>query len=213
MIRTDRLRAELSALFKDLEIKSVLDIPCGDFNWMHFTEMPSIEYVGADIVLDLVRENSERYVAPGRRFLQVDILSGPLPKCDLILCRDGLVHVSFRDITRALRVIKESGATYLLVTTFVTCRENRDVATGDWHPLNLERPPLSFPRALRILPDGPLSNGTFADKSLALYGVQDLPNHVSYNRNRAAWQRTHRRLSLVISRMVALTRRVPKRVV
>jgi SAM-dependent methyltransferase len=191
--RTDRLRPELSTLLRELQIQSVLDVPCGDFNWMRLTELPSIEYVGADIVPDVVRENNLRHAAAGRRFVQADMLAGPLPRADLVLCRDGLVHFSFFDLARALRVIKESASTYLLATTFAACKKNVDVATGDWRPLNLEVAPLSFPQPLRVLSDAP-SNATFPDKSLALYRIQDLPDELAYNRIRAAWQRMFRRV-------------------
>jgi hypothetical protein len=40
---------------------------------------------------------------PGREFLHLDITTDRLPKVDAILCRDCLVHCSFRQIAAAVR--------------------------------------------------------------------------------------------------------------
>jgi hypothetical protein len=42
--RTDALRPRLTELAQQLGIRSLLDVPCGDFNWMRLTELPGIEY-------------------------------------------------------------------------------------------------------------------------------------------------------------------------
>ena len=174
--RTHLLRPRLTALVRDLEIHSLLDLPCGDFNWMRFTELPSVDYIGADIVPQLVRSNASLHAGPGRQFIQLDLLRDPLPKVDLILCRDGLVHFSFSDIALALRAMQQSGSTYLLATTFTDHAGNEDIATGEWRPLNLDLPPFCFPAPLRVIADGPRPDGTWADKILALYRVADLPS-------------------------------------
>ena len=58
MIQTETIRRELPILFKELKIRTLLDIPCGDFFWMK--EMPlEIEYLGGDIVYDLIRANDK----------------------------------------------------------------------------------------------------------------------------------------------------------
>jgi len=194
VVRTDLLRSHLSELVRELGLCSLLDVPCGDFNWMRLTELPGVEYVGADVVPEMVRANTLHYGSPGRRFVHLDMLSGPLPKMDLIFCRDGLVHFSFSDIADALRAIKESQSTYLLATTFTACDRNTDVPTGDWRPLNLQLAPFCFPPALRLVPDGPRPDGTCPDKVLGLYRVQDIPDQLLFVPMIAACQRVVRKL-------------------
>ena len=105
--RTESLRPALTRLALDLEIRSLLDLPCGDFNWMRHTDLPGIDYTGVDIVQPLIERNQAMYTQPGRRFLRLDMICDALPRTDLILCRDGFVHLSFGDITRALRSSKQ----------------------------------------------------------------------------------------------------------
>jgi hypothetical protein len=208
--RTDLLRSRLSELVSELGIRSLLDAPCGDFNWMRLTELPGVDYVGVDVVPELVRANTLLYGGPARRFDHIDMLRGPLPKADLVLCRDGLVHFSFSDIAGALRALKESGSTYLLVTTFTACVKNTDTSTGGWRPLNLDLAPFRFPPALRLLPDGPLPDGTYADKVLGLYRIQDLPDRLPVPML-AACQSVARRLRGVMGRALERTRRAGRR--
>jgi len=175
---TARLRAELPRLLQRLDIRSMLDVPCGDFHWMRHIDLGDIAYVGGDIVPDIVRQNAERFGTTDgrRRFIELDLTRGPLPETDLVLCRDCLVHLSFAHIREALRVIRWSGARYLLTTTFTEASENRDVADGDWRMLNLQAPPFDFPPPLELLVEGCAEEGgAYADKSLGLWRAADLP--------------------------------------
>ena len=200
--RTELLRLRLSELFQELGIRSLLDIPCGDFNWMRLTDMPAVDYTGADIVPELVRENARRYGGPKRKFIHADITRGPLPGADLVFCRDGLVHLSFSDIERALRTIKKSRSTYLLMTTFTDCNRNIDVGAGQFRSLNFMLVPFGFPPALRTLADGPMLDGSYPGQALALYRVADLPGRVEYAASTAAYQRAAHRLREWMERLL-----------
>jgi len=171
--RCESIIAALPKLFADLNITSVLDIPCGDLNWMRKVELGSVKYTGADIVPALVRDNLERYGWIGMKFAVLDIIQDKLPKCDLILCRDCLVHFSFEDIKKTVSNIINSGAKYLLCTTFTnTDRANKDMETGHWRPLNMQSAPFYFPAPLKVIKEDVI--GEFADKSLGLWNVGDL---------------------------------------
>jgi SAM-dependent methyltransferase len=174
------LRRRLPKLLHDLRIESVLDIPCGDFNWLREVDLGVRDYVGADIVAALIETNQARYtvVQPKRsiRFAKLDLLTSPLPRADLVLCRDCLVHFTTRHVWQALGQIKRSRASYLLTTTYPESRNDRNIATGEWQPLNLEAPPFSLPAPrLRIHEDSPMRKGKYADKALGLWSVASLP--------------------------------------
>jgi len=173
--QTRTLIAELPNLFRSLGIRSLLDIPCGDFHWMKQVDLSGIDYIGGDIVAPIIEHNRDIQRAPNVSFRILDLTSDPLPKVDLILCRDCLVHLSYDDIFRALRNIKASGSTYLLATTFVSRVNNFDCKTGSWRVLNLEKAPFLFPSPLCLVTENCTENGgIYADKSLALWRVNDI---------------------------------------
>jgi hypothetical protein len=87
-VNTQQLVRELELLLRDLRVQTLLDLPCGDFNWMQHVDLGEIDYQGADIVAELVARNQARFQAPRRRFSRIDLLADRIPKVDLVLCRD-----------------------------------------------------------------------------------------------------------------------------
>ena len=171
---TGAIRKAIPKLIEDLGVHSILDIPCGDFNWMSQLDL-EIDYTGADIVDEIIQENQRKYFHPNRMFIKLDILKGPLPKADLLLCRDCLVHFSFAHILQSLRNIRSSGCKYLLTTTFIGRKNNIDIPTGTWRPINLQIPPFNLPRPMRFIDEKYTGEeGTFADKHLGLWLISDL---------------------------------------
>jgi hypothetical protein len=173
--QTTTIRSQLPIFFRSLGVGKLLDAPCGDFYWMQSVVREVDEYVGVDIVRELVEENRMRYGGPGRKFIVLDITEDELPKVDLILCRDCLVHFSFSDIRSTLENIKANGSTYLLTTTFIGTEKNEDIRTGSWQPLNLQRPPFNFPDPISLINENcTLRNGSYADKCLGLWKISDV---------------------------------------
>ena len=151
LARTAVVRRELPRLLAELGARSLLDAPCGDFNWMRHVALPGVAYVGADVVAELVERNRRAYGGGGRRFVALDLTRDPLPRADLILCRDCLIHLSLPDALRALDNFRRSGARHLLATTHTSVGENADVETGGWRPLDLQLPPFDLPAPARLL--------------------------------------------------------------
>jgi hypothetical protein len=176
LAQTAELRAQLPALLKELGIRTMLDIPCGDFFLLNECQLALEHYIGADIVSELVRRLNATHTTSNREFRVLELSSDDLPRVDLIFCRDALVHFSNADVLGALANMKRSGTRYLLTTTFVTRTENPDIPTGgNWRPLNLEIPPFSLPPPLRLISEGCTEyGGRFADKSLGLWRLSDL---------------------------------------
>lgn len=128
-------------LVKELGVDTFFDLACGDFNWVKEVELKVEMYLGADIVHSICERNIRKYGQHNRIFRRLDLTKDPLPKADIILCRDALVHLSFCDISKAISNIKKSGTRYLLVTTYPNVEVNFEICTGGWRPLNLQKPP------------------------------------------------------------------------
>ena len=81
----------MTEIVEQYSVTSILDVPCGDFNWMQHVEFDGL-YRGADIVRELITENQARYGSDRRRFAVLDVTRDQLPASDLVLCRDCLNH-------------------------------------------------------------------------------------------------------------------------
>jgi len=173
--QTRVIAREIPGLLSDLGAASMLDVPCGDFHWMSRVDLTGIDYTGADIVDALIAANQQRHGRAGLRFRRLNLISDPLPRVDLVFCRDCLVHLPFADIWAALRNIGRSRSEYLLTTTFTDRTANDDIAMGDWRPLNLECAPFLLPPPVRVINEGCTEgDGFFGDKSLGLWRVADI---------------------------------------
>jgi SAM-dependent methyltransferase len=175
LAQTSEIRQRLPFLTASLNVRSLLDAPCGDFNWLKHVELGVDEYIGGDIVSMLVEQNERTFGNGKRRFLHLDITSDYLPEVDLILCRDCLVHFPFTEIIAALKNFKRSHSKYLLTTTFTGPRPNVDIPMGEWRTLNLQQAPFNFPPPLRLINEKCTeANGAYADKCLGLWRLDDL---------------------------------------
>ena len=174
--QTQAIRRELPLLIERLGIRTLLDAPCGDFNWMKETTLGLDRYIGIDIVADLVESNRLLHSSEGRTFIRKNLIIDSLPEVDLILCRDCLVHFSYSDARAAMRNFRASKSTYLLTTTFAARHSNTDIVTGDWRPLNLQAPPFNLPPPITMLDEKcSEANGQYHDKRLGLWRIVDLP--------------------------------------
>lgn len=170
---TGSIRRALPEMFEKLAIRSVLDIPCGDFNWMRHVDMKNIDYTGADIVDDLIKKNTQHFASNNRKFRVLDIVNNILPAVDLIICRDGLVHLSDREIIKAVKNIKKSGSTYLLATNFSQKKCNTKIGDDRWRTLNFEKPPFNFPEPLMRITEKEAAPA-FGEKSLCLWLIENI---------------------------------------
>ena len=159
-----------------LGIESLLDAPCGDFNWMRHVATGVASYVGVDVDARTVAELQRAHGSPRRRFVACDVTRDALPRADAIFCRDLLPHLSFAEIAQVLANFRRSGATWLLTTTFTGPRPNVDTSDCNWRTLNLALAPFGF-RAPTLLLDERCSEvgGAYRDKSIAAWRLDELP--------------------------------------
>ncbi len=169
------IRETLPAILAELDIKTLLDVPCGDFFWMQDIDIQDCRYIGCDIVEPLIEANREKFGNNNREFLVMDFCQTVPPTGDLLLCRDALVHLSNRDIKAAIKNFVCSDSTYLLATTFPPIEKNEDIVTGMWRPLNMTLPPFNFPEPLKII-DEELDNSheRHKGKCLGLWKLSDI---------------------------------------
>ena len=141
---TKPLRKWLVDNTEKLKIQSIVDAPCGDFNWMQMvTSIADLNYIGLDIVDLLIKSNKKLYASDNISFHVADICKDRIPNCDLLIVRDVLFHFSYNDINKFLKNLYESDYRFLLTTNYLVPENfcNRDISTGAFRVIDL----LSFP--------------------------------------------------------------------
>ena len=151
---TENIRAHLPKLFQECRVHTMLDAPCGDYNWFRLIQFRDrLSYIGGDIVPALIDRNRARFVSEDVSFMSLDIVRDPLPKVNLWLCRDCLFHLSENEVALAIENFLRSEVRYLLTSTHPLCGKNSDIQTGSFRLLNLRIPPYSFGEPLALIDD------------------------------------------------------------
>ena len=151
-------RETILKVIQDYNIKSIVDVACGDLTWMPLVldELNgSVKYTGCDIVESLVTDHKKKY--PQYDFQFLDFVEGKIPEGELILCREALQHLPVKAIKQALANFSNSGAKYLLTTIHLrrsVFKNKRNIRPGRCRDRNLIIEPFNLPDPLVIYPDG-----------------------------------------------------------
>jgi len=174
--QTEKIRVLLPDLFYKLRIKTIVDCPCGDFNWMSKIDLKKYKYKGYDIVSEIISNNKRKFSKKNICFENIDISKDSFEAGDLIIMRDLLVHFSYEDIFKTLKNIKKSNSKFLLTTNFSKIELNYDIATGQWRPINLLLPPFNFSKPILVLNElnTEYEDEKFKSKNLSLWSIDDL---------------------------------------
>lgn len=161
---TDAAWARVAGLLAERGIRSVLEFPCAEGVERRAGALGGIRYDGGDVSRARVAQNGGAV-----RFLNP--MYQPAPPADLVICRDYLEHLNYREIGRALRSLAGK-AQYVLLGTHPLMNENWETALGDWRPVSFTLPPFSFPAPLALIPDPDPRHRP--DRALGLWRTSDL---------------------------------------
>jgi hypothetical protein len=171
---TKIIREKLPVLWKQYEIKTFLDVPCGDYNWMKEVPKDNIVYIGGDIVVKLVEDNNQKYKTKNISFELLDITKDVLPTVDMIFCKDCIQHLSYESVFKALKNFKKSNSKYLLITSYPLTLSNWEIFDGDCRPLNLRKKPFKLSAPLQKIHEKSKGDGMEEDKCMYLYKMEDI---------------------------------------
>ena len=81
----------------------------------------------------------------------MDICKDKLPYADWIFCRDLTQYLSYEDTWIAIKNIVKTKSRYLLASSQIDTKTNRNIATGGWRRLNQKIQPFYFPKPIMII--------------------------------------------------------------
>ena len=141
----------LIGFIREKGFRNVVDLGCGDFCvGSRIADETGIEYMGIDIVPEVVEHHRRSFCRKGVSFECRDIIKDPLPIADFCLIRQVFQHLSNAEITLALANIAHYP--FALISEHVTRNPrvfNRDQSHGPQvrsaygSGIYLDRPPFS----------------------------------------------------------------------
>ena len=176
---TTNIRSIVYSIVKEYNISSILDAPCGSMSWIPLlltnisSEIPNFKYHGVDVVNSIIAKSQEKYqhMAPLWRMSTIEISREPLPTgYDLIFSRDALQHLPLLLVIDCLEnFARTNRSKYLLVGSYYTYSDNRNIEIGDYFPINLFTWPFYLTKYIQIF------NERYGSKYLYMY---DIPNYL-----------------------------------
>ena len=99
---SEEMRGRLPELLGWLGVRTLIDAPCGDWNWMARTNLSGIDYIGVDSDLEIIGKAFARKTVPpefapkSRSLKRWDVIRYGLPcRADAVLCRDFMQHLPY----------------------------------------------------------------------------------------------------------------------
>jgi ubiquinone/menaquinone biosynthesis C-methylase UbiE len=146
------------------EVKSMIDVPCGDVNWIFDSLLTDTlpVYVGLDVTSTVIEVNRERFSHhKNKQFHFWDATECDLPRIqngtsldlqpvDLIHVRDVIQHLTLEQGMKYFCRVFKSGARVLVTTSHQEGggqTVNRNVQEGSYYNCNLFLEPFSFPES------------------------------------------------------------------
>lgn len=165
---SEKYAAAIRKFIRENNVKTVVDLGCGDFRVASKFVSDDFHYTGCDVVPSLVEHLNSKYADENTEFRCVNIVEDQLPDGDLCLIRQVLQHLSNHEIESILQKARQFKC--LIVTEHyphpkTAVVPNLDVPHGPEMRLHfdsavyLDQPPFSLPN-VRLLLDVEAEEGT-----------------------------------------------------
>jgi SAM-dependent methyltransferase len=170
----------LRRFLRNSDVTSILDLGCGDWNWMRHLNLPTastertLSYTGWDASAELIESLQQDFGSEQIDFAVADFNTQDLPQTDLIVIRDVLFHLPLSQSVPLVKKISQS-CRYMLSTSFLGMPENNDIdpylPIDGWgfHRINLNVAPFDLAEMMSEAVKEPLGANKGRSRYICLY--------------------------------------------
>lgn len=134
----------LQRFIKARNVKTVVDLGCGDWQFSRYIDWSGVNYQGFDLVAPVIEKNREHFAAANIEFHRYDGDFSQLPQADLLIAKDVLQHWSNETVLEFLPQLEHYPLT--LLTNCINPAgptENKNIADGGFRYLDLRQHPFA----------------------------------------------------------------------
>ena len=149
----------LEGFIRQHDIKSIIDLGCGDWQFSQFLDLGGATYIGIDASKNVIANNQQSFSRPGVSFVNLPKDYSELPAADLLICKDVLMHLSTKKVQDILSILPSYK--YALITNDIPCIStfgeilqklrrpfvqvnNKEIKTGDYRTLDPTQRPFNL---------------------------------------------------------------------
>ena len=139
-------RAFLEQFIRNNDIRSVVDVGCGDWTFSRFVNFAGVRYQGYDVVESVVERNRTRFGSATVRFDRMPDDLAEVPAADLLIMKDVLQHLPNHEISRHRAGLFDRFPRCLLTNSYRKrdAVRNIDIHYGEFRCLDLNAAPYHF---------------------------------------------------------------------
>ena len=149
-VHTRGYRAFLQNFLAEKQIRSVVDMGCGDWQFSQLVDWRGIDYRGYDVAPFVIERNSEVHGRDGVAFALYSGDAAELPAADLLIAKDVLQHLPNQAVLGILPHLAKYK--YALLTNCTDPKDrdrvNGDIPLGGFRYLDLRLPPFNLEATL-----------------------------------------------------------------
>ena len=152
--------AFLQQFLEEKQIKSIVDLGCGDWQFSRELKLKGTHYHGIDVAKSVIESNQKLYSSPNIEFSVLNSYKD-LPQADLLICKDMLMHLGRSEVKAIIRDAFPKYANVLITSdvhpyskmgeSFLKARRkwedmfNEDILTGQMTPFDIRMSPYNLP--------------------------------------------------------------------
>jgi 2-polyprenyl-3-methyl-5-hydroxy-6-metoxy-1,4-benzoquinol methylase len=142
---SETYRRYLRGFLKEKNIKSVVDVGCGDWQISSLIDWTGISYVGYDASKLVIEKNLKSHRGENIRFVHENFVTADLPGADLLIVKDVLQHLSIRNIKLALEQFHKFKYVIAVndIDPVTLSAPNVDVRDGGYRTLDIAAEPFN----------------------------------------------------------------------
>lgn len=156
---TQPYKVFLEDFIRQYNVKSIVDLGCGDWQFSQFLDFGSATYIGIDASKNVIKANQQSFSRSGVSFNNLPEDYKELPSSDLLICKDVLMHLSTEGVRNILSILPNFK--YALITNDIPCVSafgefllklrhpffpinNKEIKTGDYRTLDPTQRPYNL---------------------------------------------------------------------
>lgn len=174
---------DLPKILHKYNVNSFFDAPCGDMNWMQQIAGSIKNYIGGDIVEEIININKVKF--PNLKFLKIDITKDALPDVDMIFVRDCLIHFSRQSFYHFIGNLSQSKIKYIATTNFTKNKVkqhhlkyiNQDIEDGGFNILCLQAKPYNISSPIDVVDEA------YSGKHMGIWETSNFVEELNLSRD------------------------------
>lgn len=123
------------------DIKTVVDIGCGDGQTAKHFDISGKTYIGCDVSSFALDKIKKVHFSGNIRFQLLDATYGTLPDGDVAVVKDVLQHLSNESVSGILEKLDKYRYVIMQNDVYKNQLENKNIENGGWRPLDITTAP------------------------------------------------------------------------